>query len=220
MIYIYRFDDDSVKSMAIEQIRVGADNFCYVIYDDKKHVAAVVDPGFDTTPTTLFLESLNLDVVYIIATHYHSDHTSEIGTLKKRFPKAKVVASAEDGKRLFDGFDMSVRDGDKLFVGEVMLRFLETPGHTPGGLCILVDETALITGDTLFIGNCGRTDLPGGNLEKMFSSLQKKILPLSDHIMIYPGHDYGDQPFDMLGHQKKTNKTLRAKSLSEFAQIP
>jgi glyoxylase-like metal-dependent hydrolase (beta-lactamase superfamily II) len=78
---------------------------------------------------------------------------------------------------------------------------------------------ALLTGDTLFIGDCGRTDLPGGNLAEMFMTLQQKILPLPDELIIYPGHDYGEKPYDTLGNQKKTNKTLRAKTLQEFSMI-
>ena len=100
------------------------------------------------------------------------------------------------------------------------LNFILTPGHTPGGICIIVDNEAIITGDTLFIGDCGRTDLPGGDLAQMFRTLQEKIMPLPDHLIVYPGHDYGDKPFDTLGNQKRTNKTLIAKNLEEFSKIP
>lgn len=204
--------------MGLEQIRIGMDNFCYVIYDEKVKTAAVVDPGFDLAPTVLLLESYNLDVVYIVATHYHSDHTSEISSLKKRFPKALVVASCDDGK-LLESVDVIVSDNDHVKVGCVDLLFLVTAGHTKGGVCILVDETFLLTGDTLFIGNCGRTDLPGGSLEQMFDSLQR-IKTLSDDTFVYPGHDYGDKLFDTLGNQKKTNPVLKAKTMKEFSKIP
>jgi len=95
-----------------------------------------------------------------------------------------------------------------------------TPGHTKGGICIIVDDKAILTGDTLFIGDCGRTDLPGGSLQEMFHTLQQKILPLPDDLLVYPGHDYGEKPFDRLGNQKQTNKTLRARTLQEFSLIP
>jgi glyoxylase-like metal-dependent hydrolase (beta-lactamase superfamily II) len=101
-----------------------------------------------------------------------------------------------------------------------LLSCLLTPGHTPGGICIIVDKKALLTGDTLFIGDCGRTDLPGGSLEEMFKTLQEKIFLLSDELIVYPGHDYGEKPFDSLGNQKRTNKTLKAKTLKEFSTIP
>jgi glyoxylase-like metal-dependent hydrolase (beta-lactamase superfamily II) len=105
-------------------------------------------------------------------------------------------------------------------VGNILLSFLLTPGHTAGGICIIVDEKALVTGDTLFIGDCGRTDLPGGSLEEMFRTLQQKIISLPDDLIVYPGHDYGKKPFDSLGNQKRSNKTLRVRTLEEFSLIP
>ena len=84
---------------------------------------------------------------------------------------------------------------------------------------MIVDNDTLLTGDTLFIGDCGRTDLPGGNLNEMFRTLQYKIKTLPDHLIVYPGHDYGDKPFDTLGNQKLTNKTLLAKNLREFSKL-
>ena len=77
-----------------------------------------------------------------------------------------------------------------------------------------------ITGDTLFIGDCGRTDLPGGNINDMYKSLHEKIKSLPDHLIVYPGHDYGEKPFDTLGNQKIKNKTLVVKSIKEFRKIP
>ncbi|MCK5258369.1 MAG: MBL fold metallo-hydrolase, partial [Thermoplasmatales archaeon] len=84
----------------------------------------------------------------------------------------------------------------------------------------IVDNEALITGDTLFIGDCGRTDLPGGDLVQMYRTLNEKIMSLPDHLIVYPGHDYGDKPFDTLGNQKRTNKTLLSKNLNDFSKIP
>jgi hydroxyacylglutathione hydrolase len=204
----------------IEQLRVGFDNFCYVIYCPVEKKAAVVDPGFDVAKILHVLQSKKLELLEIILTHYHHDHTAETRYLKTKVPSALVVASEEDGQRLSVKPDVVVSDGDQLKVGSIVLSFLLTPGHTPGGICILVDQEALVTGDTLFIGDCGRTDLPGGSLEEMFQTLQQKILPLSDDLIVYPGHDYGEKPFDSLGNQKRTNKTLRAKTLRDFSLIP
>ena len=89
-----------------------------------------------------------------------------------------------------------------------------------GGISIIVDDEAFLTGDTLFIGDCGRTDLPGGNLSQMFRTLHEKIKDLPDHLIVYPGHNYGDKPYDLLGNQKRRNKTLLAKNLKEFSKIP
>ena len=206
--------------MVLEQIRVGFDNFCYLIYCPEQKKAAIVDPGFDASKSLQILTTQNLQLDYIILTHYHTDHTAEAKHLKQIIPSAQIVASREDGRRLPVKTDVEVNDGSRLMVGNIVLSFLLTPGHTPGGICIIVDGKALLTGDTLFIGDCGRTDLPGGNLEEMFRTLRKKIWSLSDGLIVYPGHDYGEKPFDTLGNQKRTNKTLRAKSLQEFSLIP
>jgi hydroxyacylglutathione hydrolase len=206
--------------VAIEQIRVGHDNFSYVIYCPIHSQAAIVDPGFDSTKTLQFMESKSLTLEYIIITHHHSDHSSDSKRLKSLFPRAKIVASEADGKKLALKPDIVVSDKSQLNIGKILVEFLLTPGHTPGGICIIVDNQALLTGDTLFIGDCGRTDLPGGNLAQMYESLHEKILHLPDDLIVYPGHDYGKKPFESLGNQKRTNKTLIAKTLKEFSAIP
>jgi hydroxyacylglutathione hydrolase len=206
--------------VVIEQIRIGHDNFSYVIYCPIHKKAAIVDPGFDTTKSFRFITSNDLILEYIILTHYHSDHSAETKHLKKVIPSSRVVASKEDGQKLPIKPDIFVSDGSQLKVGNILLSFLLTPGHTPGGICIIVDEKAILTGDTLFIGDCGRTDLPGGSLEEMFKTLQEKICVLPDELIVYPGHDYGEKSFDRLGCQKRTNKTLKAKNLKEFSTIP
>jgi len=206
--------------LMIEQMRVGFDNFCYVVYCPLEKKAAVVDPGFDASKVLLFLQRKRLMLEYIILTHYHSDHCADVRVLKKTVPSARIVASQKDGERLSLKPEVIVSDEDQLSVGHVMLSFLLTPGHTPGGICIIVDKEAVLTGDTLFIGDCGRTDLPGGSLEEMFQTLQQKIKTLPDEYIVYPGHDYGERPFDRLGNQKQSNKTLLAKTLKEFSQIP
>ena len=203
-------------NLVIEQIKIGFDNFSYIIFCEQSKKATIVDPGFGINPVIKNIKNKNLIIDYIIITHHHSDHTSGVNTIKKEFPKVSLVASKQEDK----GFDVDVfvLDDDKLNIGNVNLRFILTPGHTPGGICIIVDDKAIITGDTLFIGDCGRCDLPGGSLSQMFESLQK-IKKLPDQLIVYPGHNYGNKPFDTLGNQKKTNKTLLAKSLEEFSKI-
>lgn len=203
--------------MAIEQIKIGFDNFCYLIFCEQSKKAAIVDPGFGISHFINNIINKNLIIQYIILTHYHSDHTSGINTIKEEFPSASLVASKKDG-RGFD-IDVFVSDDDSLKIGNINLKFILTPGHTPGGICIVVDDKAIITGDTLFIGDCGRCDLSGGSLSQMFQSLQK-IKSLSDNLIVYPGHDYGNKPFDTLGNQKKTNKTLLTKNMEDFSKIP
>ena len=206
--------------MTIKQMKVGYDNFSYIIYSKQHANAVIVDPGFDAKKLLAFISTNKLTLEYLILTHYHHDHTSECATIKGQMPFVQIIASEKDGKQLSVKPDVVVSDGSQMRLGAVTLDFLLTPGHTPGGICIVVDNEALLTGDTLFIGDCGRTDLPGGNMEQMFHSLHEKILKLPDDLIVYPGHDYGDVPYDTLGHQKATNKTLLARDLKEFSLIP
>jgi len=197
---------------------MGFDNFCYIIYDSKNLNAAVVDPRNDSLKAIEFIKTNNLKLEYIINTHYHSDHTSGNQRIKNAL-SSRVIASKLDGKKITSGVDIFVDDNDQLNVGEISIKFLLTPGHTPGGICLIINNEALITGDTLFIGDCGRTDLHGGSLKEMFRILHHKIRNLPDHLIVYPGHDYGDKPFDTLGNQKLTNKTLLAKNLKDFSKL-
>ena len=194
------------------------DNFCYIIYCPKNLNAAVVDPGNDSLKILEFIKTNNLKLEYIINTHYHSDHTSGNQRIKNSL-SSRVIASKLDGNKINGGVDIFVGDNDQLNVGEVSIKFLLTPGHTPGGICLIINNEALITGDTLFIGDCGRTDLPGGSLKEMFRTIQDRIKNLPDHLIVYPGHDYGDKPFDTIGNQKLTNKTLLAKNLRDFSKL-
>jgi glyoxylase-like metal-dependent hydrolase (beta-lactamase superfamily II) len=206
--------------MGIKQIKVGYDNFSYILYCTQQAKAAIVDPGFDAKKLLGFLSTNKLTLEYLILTHYHHDHTSECKTIKGQNPSVKIIASEGDGKHLYTPPDIAVSDGSQVKLGTMTLDFLLTPGHTPGGICIVVDNQALLTGDTLFIGDCGRTDLPGGNVEQMFYSLHEKIMSLPDSLIVYPGHDYGATPYDTLGHQKHTNKTMVAKNIHDFSMIP
>ena len=206
--------------MAVKQLKAGFDNFSYVIYCSNKKECAIVDPSYDSANVINFLSENNFILKYIILTHYHSDHTGDTKKIKKLYPSSETVASKSDGEKMDFSINIFVSDEDKIEVGDVTLNFILTPGHTQGGICIIVDNEAIITGDTLFIGDCGRTDLPGGSFEQMFYTLQEKIKPLPDNLIVYPGHDYGPKPFDTLGNQKKTNKVLLVRNLEEFSKIP
>lgn len=206
--------------MPIEQLKVGFDNFSYVIYSPARRKAALVDPGVDATAALQFLSTKDLILEYLIATHHHQDHTGACARIKRTRSLCRMVASAEDGSHLEIPTDLVVADGSVLHVGDVTVKVLLTPGHTEGGICLLVDGKALITGDTLFIGDCGRTDLPGGSPQVMFDTLRKKLMALPDDLVVYPGHDYGPAPSDTLGNQKRTNKCLLASTYQEFTAIP
>jgi glyoxylase-like metal-dependent hydrolase (beta-lactamase superfamily II) len=101
----------------------------------------------------------------------------------------------------------------------VPIKVIHTPGHTPDSICLLVDNKKLLTGDTLFVGECGRTDLLGGNSRSMYHSLFNKLLKLGDDVEVYPGHDYGSKPSSTIGEEKRSNYTLEPRSLMEFIEF-
>ena len=169
----------------------------YLVYDEETKDAFIVDPGYEFSKIYEDIEELDLKPLYIILTHGHGDHTGGIDKLKKTFDGLKLVASKDERKLLFHRSmsmgkggiraDMEVSDGDVLDVGNIHLQFITTPGHTPGGMCILM-EGVLFSGDTLFRGSVGRTDFPGGDMDTLLSSLRDKLMLLPDETEVYPGH--------------------------------
>ena len=168
----------------------------YLVYDETKE-AFIVDPGYEFKEIYDQIEKLDLNPEYIILTHGHGDHTGGIDLLKKTYPDIKIIASVKERKFLFNRdlsmgkggikADIEVKDGDELTVGDMKLKFISTPGHTPGGMCILLDNL-LFSGDTLFRMSIGRTDLPGGNDEEIIKSVTEKLLCLPDETVVLPGH--------------------------------
>lgn len=199
--------------MFFKQIKHQGDNFSYIIADEKTKEAAVVDPSFNAETIIQILRKQNFQLKFIINTHGHGDHTAGNQELQERF-NAKVVAH----KLSKINKQVSVEDGDTLKIGKITIKIIHTPGHTPDGICLLIDGK-LLTGDTLFVGECGRTDLPGGNAEEMYNSLFNKLLKLDDEIEVYPGHDYGAYPYSTIGKERKTNYTLEKRTLEEFIEF-
>jgi len=199
--------------MFFKQIKYRGDNFSYVIADVASKEAAVVDPGFNTDAVILILKEENFNLKYIINTHGHADHTAGNEELKSAF-HSKIVAH----KLAHVSQDISVVDGDRIRLGTVTIEIIHTPGHTPDGICLLTDGK-LLTGDTLFVGECGRTDLPGGSATDMYVSLLQRIARLDDSIEVYPGHDYGPFPNSTIGREKQTNYTLQERTLQQFVQF-
>jgi glyoxylase-like metal-dependent hydrolase (beta-lactamase superfamily II) len=115
--------------------------------------------------------------------------------------------------------DVAVDDGDIIRLGNMPIKVIYTPGHTPDSICLLVDNKKLLTGDTLFVGECGRTDLLGGNSRSMYDSLFNKLLKLNDAVEVYPGHDYGSKPYSTIGEERRSNYTLQPRSLAEFTEF-
>ncbi len=197
--------------MFFKQIQQHSDNFSYIIADEAAFEAAVVDSSFNSGEIIKVLKSKNFSLKYIINTHGHSDHTAGNTELTSIFG-AKLVAH----KLSKLNYDVAVEDGDVLTVGEVQIKVIYTPGHTLDSICLLVDNRKLLTGDTLFVGECGRTDFPGGSSKSMYDSLFNKLLKLNDSVEVYPGHDYGWKPSSTIGEERKSNYTLEPRSLEDF----
>jgi hydroxyacylglutathione hydrolase len=200
--------------MFFKQIQKHSDNFSYIIADETIHEAAVVDSSYNVDEIERILETEGFKLKYVISTHNHSDHTAGNKELRNRFG-AKTVAH----KLSRTAPDVTVSDGEIIFVGTIGIKVIHTPGHTPDGVCLLVDGKILLTGDTLFVGECGRTDLPGGNAGSMYDSLFNKLAKLNDTIEVYPGHNYGAKPFSTIGEEKRINYTLQPRSLTEFIEF-
>ena len=202
-------------AMLIRQIAVGTmQNFVYLLADKPGGVGLVVDSGWETEPIVNAAKKANVGVRFAVATHNHFDHTSSLRELADSLG-AKVVAH----RRSAIEHDISVDGGDVLALGEAEVRVIYTPGHTEDSIC-LYDGEDLFTGDTLFIGNCGRTDLPGGSSRELFRSLHDVILRLPPSTVIYPGHDYGDVPHRSLGEEALSNPVLSARTYAEFFGVP
>jgi len=200
--------------MFFRQIQQHGDNFSYIIADDITREAAVVDSSFNAGEITRLLKAENLNLKYVINTHSHSDHTAGNAELHSIF---KTVIVAHKLSRI--NADIKVDDGDIIRIGNIPVQVIHTPGHTPDGICLLVDNQKLLTGDTLFVGECGRTDMPEGNSKNMYNSLFHKILKLNDAVEVYPGHDYGSKPSSTIGEEKRLNYTLEPRTLAEFIEF-
>jgi hydroxyacylglutathione hydrolase len=217
--------------MVLKQADIGPMmNFVYLIGCAETRDAAVVDPAWDAPAILKMAKDLNLNIKYILVTHGHPDHINGLEALLQAVD-ARIIIHADEVeymKEVARSFGMStefmkrrsgniktVSDGDKFQVGKLTVECLHTPGHSPGSLCFLV-QGCLFSGDTLFVDACGRVDMPGGDPEKMWRSLNQKLRMLEDSIIVYPGHDYGGSPTSTIGEQKKTNAYMNFGSVQQF----
>ena len=200
--------------MFFRQVQQHGDNFSYIIADDATRESVVVDSSFNAGEIIRILTAENLKLKYIINTHSHSDHTAGNEELRSIF-NARTVAH----KLSRINADIAVNDGDIIHLGSILVKVIHTPGHTPDSICLLVNNQKLLTGDTLFVGECGRTDLAGGNSKSLYNSLFNKILKLNDDVEVYPGHDYGSKPYSTIGEERRLNYTLVPRSLAEFIEF-
>lgn len=189
--------------MIVRQIEVGwMDNFCYLVGCEKTARALVIDPGADVDAIAAAAEKEGLTIEAIVLTHGHGDHTAGAAELKERTGATVWMHEAEAGGRA-DADRLLSGGEDRIRLGEIEFRVLHTPGHTPGGICLYA-EGSLFTGDTLFVGDSGRTDLAGGDRPTLGASI-RRLMQLPDDTVVYPGHDYGPTRTSTIGWEKRNN---------------
>lgn len=192
--------------MIIRQLAVGTmDNFCYLIGCEKTHKALVIDPGDDVARIVAAAAEEDLAIDTIVNTHAHGDHTAGNAALKAQ-TGARIIIHALDTEG-YPRADVRLSDEDKIQVGEITFKVIHTPGHTPGGICLYADGN-LFTGDTLFVGDSGRTDLPGGDRPTLGASI-RRLMELPEDTVVWPGHDYGPTPSSTLRWEKRHNVNAR-----------
>ena len=202
MITVKRYDENMLQENT------------YILTDSETNQGMVIDPGCYTPVMKKELRNLT-ELKYIILTHAHGDHMGALNAIRKDYPDAVLIAGVKEKKLLLDAenngsmefspepvsteADRYVSEGDSVTLGSIEFTFMETPGHTQGGICICGDGK-IFTGDTLFFRSIGRTDLYSGNMEQMRKSLQK-LMRLPDEIQVLPGHGPGTS----IGAEKKGN---------------
>lgn len=208
-------------------------NFVYLIGDEQTRECMVVDPAWDVSGILDEIDRQELRLSGALVTHYHPDHIggnilghqiAGLAELQALRPVKVYVNELEaSGVKLVTGLSENdlhkVNGGDLIYVGSnTAITFLHTPGHTPGSQCFLIGS-ALVSGDTLFIGGCGRVDLPGGNSKQLYYSLTQVLGKLPDTTELYPGHNYADRPVSTIGSEKQENFYMRVNSLVEWRRL-
>ena len=220
------------RTVFLKQMELGPmQNFVYLIGDPVARECVVVDPAWEIDTIVETAQAADLTIRGALVTHTHQDHVGGslaswgmpgripgIEELLERVPAKVYVHKAE--REFLKGFGsdlVKVDNHDTLQVGRLTITFLHTPGHTPGSQCFLVDGR-LVSGDTLFIGSCGRTDLPGSDPTEMYYSLTQRLAALPDETVLLPGHNYGG-PDSTIGNEKRGNPFMRMSSLGDFLSV-
>ena len=208
--------------MILHQFVVGSMAVCsYIVGCEETKKAAIVDPGGDEELLLAEIEKLGLTVEYIIATHGHPDHVCGNRKIQEA-TGAKIIMHTADvdffdkpevkeyfsmlGLEASPPVDIIVNAGDDIHIGNVALKVIHTPGHTPGGICLYCAPN-IITGDTLFVGGLGRTDFPGGSHEDLLESIRTHLLTLPAETVVWPGHGYGGSQ-STIGNEAASNPFL------------
>ena len=211
------------------QVAAQMRNFMYLIGDPATRTAMVVDPAWNVADLLKVAEDDGYEMRGALVTHYHPDHVGgdlfghEIEGLARLLELAAVPIYVNkheaQGLKVVTGVSENdlkkVDDGDTVALGDREIRFLHTPGHTPGSQCFLVGGR-LVAGDTLFVRGCGRVDLPGGDPEAMYYTLTQKLAKLPKETVLYPGHHYGPTETSTIGDELEHNQYMRVPSIDHW----
>ena len=199
--------------MFIHQFRTGGDrNFGYLVGDDASRKALVVDPSFSPDAIIDYAEKHGWQILYAFCTHDHHDHTNGNAAFEARLGIRPLIFGdlvPDHGQRVVDGAVFPL--------GTLHTRILHTPGHTPDSMCVHIED-AVLTGDTLFVGKVGGTDLEEGARTE-YASLHDKLLKLAPETRVFPGHDYGTASESTIGHEAETNPFLLRPDLDSFVDL-
>lgn len=206
-----------MKTLKMEVGSLGTN--CYILFCEDTLEAAVIDPGGNADEIAAVIKREKLNVKYIINTHGHADHIAANSRIKSitgaaviiHTDDANMLTNAQLNLSMFIGAGITcdpanrlLKDGDTIVIGLMQIKVIHTPGHTPGGVCLLV-ENALFSGDTLFAESIGRTDFPGGSHSQLIQNIKNKLMVLPDDINVWPGHG----PATTIGWERKMNPFIQ-----------
>jgi hydroxyacylglutathione hydrolase len=195
----------------VEQVQNGPLlNFTYLLAEREGGPGVVIDPSYGTDTVLEAVDARRLRISHILNTHSHPDHTAGNRAVRER-TGAKVVAHRSTPAAP----DLPVDDGSTFRAAGVEIRVVHVPGHTADSV-LFIFSGHVATGDTLFVGDVGRTDLPGADPRAFHDSLLRKVVALDDALVVLPGHDYGVTPTSTIGREKRENDALQPRTLDEF----
>jgi len=200
--------------MKVHQIQVGnMQNFSYIVEDEDTSEAIIIDPSWDLIELEMVIKKNNLKIKYIVNTHHHFDHTLGNEAMVESTKSPIIQHESSELKH-----DITVKDGDFIEFGNSKLKVLHTPGHSQDSIC-LVGDGKIFSGDTLFVGNCGRIDLPGGSAKDLYHSLFDVLHNLDENLVMYSGHNYGGTEISTLGQEKITNHVMQKRTEQQFLDM-